>query len=220
MISPSSPAVLPLALVAGTVVLTVAACGGSAAQIPSSTSPAGATTSAAAVNTPSGSTTSASAGATASATTSSSSSPASGSGTGGSRCAVGALRIRFANDFGGAGAGNVAGALTFKNTSSTPCTLAGFPGVSFVRGSRGTQVGAAATRTDAAVKTRTLAPGTSVKATLRRTQPGNYGDDCQRASVDGFRVYPPDSTESAFVAFKTTGCKSLAAPLLQVGPVG
>jgi len=61
--------------------------------------------------------------------------------------------------------------------------------------------------------------GKSVKAALRRTQPGMYGDDCQQTKVDGFRVYPPESTGSAFVAFKTTGCKSTSVPLLQVGPV-
>ena len=89
---------------------------------------------------------------------------------------------------------------------------AGFPGVSYVGGGNGTQVGQAATRTDDAVKTRTLAPGKSAKAALRRTQPGNYGDDCRQTKVDGFRVYPPGSTESAFVAFTTTGLQEHERP--------
>lgn len=132
---------------------------------------------------------------------------------------MGDLRLRYADDEGGAGAGSVAGTLTFTNTGTAACTLTGFPGVSYVGGGNGKQVGQAATRTGDAVRTRTLAPGRSVTAAARRTQPGNYGAECQETEVDGFRVYPPESTESAFVAFKTTGCKSTSAPLLQVGPV-
>jgi hypothetical protein len=209
--------VLPLALVAGGLVLTVAACGGNAGQPPSATGSAGASTSAVAPASASSPTTSAPASPATSAT---SAAPSASSGPAGTRCAIGSLKITYANDQGGGGAGSVQGALSFRNTGSTACTLAGFPGVSFVSGAKGTQVGQAATRTDGAVKTRTLAPGKSVKAALRRTQPGNYGEDCGQTRVDGFRVYPPDATESAFVAFRTTGCRSADVPLLQVGPVG
>ncbi|MGI3780773.1 MAG: DUF4232 domain-containing protein [Janthinobacterium lividum] len=205
----SSHAALPLVLVAGGMVLTVAACGGVGDQSPTSTSPAVVSTSAPAPTT-----------AVSASTPASSTSPSTstaGSGSGG--CAVGSLKITYTNDTGGGGAGSVSGALTFQNTGTASCTLAGFPGVSFVGGGNGTQVGQAATKTDGAVKTRTLRPGTSVKAALRRTQPGMYGDDCHQTKVDGFRVFPPGSTESAFVAFPTTGCKSASVPLLQVGPV-
>lgn len=206
--------VLPLALVAGSMVLTAAACGGSAGQTPSTGSSGGSPTTAAS------STTSESAPATpTSAETQTPSSTASSGTGGGSRCAVAGLRIRYADDKGGGAAGSVTGALTFTNTGSVSCTLRGFPGVSYVGGGNGTQVGEPATRTDDTVKTRALSPGQSVKAALRRTEPGNYGDACQETKVDGFRVYPPGSTEAAFVAFKTTGCKSTSAPLLQVGPV-
>ncbi|GAA3549309.1 hypothetical protein GCM10022197_00150 [Microlunatus spumicola] len=215
---PSSPAALPLALVAGTMVVTVAACGGSTAQAPTATSPAVATSSVVAPTTSTAPATSAAASPTSGSSSTPSGSPGgSGSGSG---CGVGSLKITYANDTGGGGAGSVAGALTFRNTGSTACTLSGFPGVSFVGGGNGTQVGQAATRTDGAVKERTLEPGKAVKAALRRTQPGNYGDDCGQTKVDGFRVFPPGSTESAFVAFPTTGCRSADVPLLQVGPVG
>lgn len=203
----STHAVLPLALAAGTLVLTVAACGGGPATTPSPSAAGGPTVTVTATPTP---TQAASASSSASAT-------AAADGTG---CAVADLKITYANDTGGGGAGSVAGALTFTNTGSAACTLRGFPGVSFVSGQNGTQVGQPATRTDGAVKTRTVAPGKSVEAALRRTQPGMYGDDCQQATVAGFRVYPPGSTGSAFVAFKTTGCKNVSVPLLQVGPVG
>ena len=206
----STHAVLPLALVAGALVLTVAACGADAASSPSPSSAGQPTV-----------TVTATASAPGSATPTISSTPDGGSSAsaGGARCAVAGLKITYKNDTGGGGAGSVSGALTFTNTGSSACTLRGFPGVSFVRGAAGTQVGQPATRTDGAVKTKTIAPGASVKAALRRSQPGNYGDDCQQTKVDGFRVYPPDSTEAAFVAFTTTGCKNTDVPLLQVGPV-
>jgi Protein of unknown function (DUF4232) len=210
--SPHSAHALPLALVAGSMILTAAACGGSAGQSPSAGSSGASATSAASVSA-SELPTAAPTPTPSSASTSTTSSPA------GAGCTVGALQIRYADDKGGGGAGSVTGTLTFTNTGSAACTLRGFPGVSYVGGGKGTQVGQPASRTDDAVKTRTLAPGSSVKSALRRTQPGGYGDECQQTEVDGFRVYPPGSTESAFVAFKTTGCKSTSAPLLQVGPV-
>jgi hypothetical protein len=213
MTAQSSHAVLPLVLVAGTMVLTVAACGGSAGQTPASSAPTGAGTSAAVPTTPVSPSTSAVASQPASPTASTT------GGSGGAGCAVASLKITYADDEGGGGAGSVVGALTFTNSGSTACALTGFPGVSYVGGGNGTQIGQAATRTDDAVRSRTLEPGKSVHALLRRTQPRNYGDACQQAKVDGFRVFPPGSTESAFVAFKTIGCKSASAPLLQVGPV-
>ena len=200
--SHSTRAVLPLALVAGTVVLAVSGCGGSAATAPTPTNGDAPTVTA----TPSAATPVA----TGSDTPSSAADGA---------CRVADLRIRYADAEGGGGAGSVTGALTFTSTGSTVCTLAGFPGVSYVGGGD-TQVGQAATRTGDPVRTRTLAPGTSVEAVVRRTQPRNYGEQCEEAPVDGFRVYPPGSTESAFVAFRTTGCRSADAPLLRVGPVG
>lgn len=218
MTAQSTHAVLPLALVAGTMVLTVAACGGTAGDAPTTTSSAAVSSSATAPSTTT-SAASAPASSSASAGASPSTSAMPGSSSGSGSCGVGSLKITYRNDTGGGGAGSVSGSLTFTNTGSGSCTLAGFPGVSFVGGGNGTQVGQAATRTDGAVKTRTLAPGKSVKASLRRTQPGNYGDDCRQTKVDGFRVFPPGSTESAFVAFPTTGCKNTEVPLLQVGPV-
>lgn len=201
----STHAVVPLAVAAGTMVLAAAACGGATGQSPSGEPTATVTATA-----------------TATETVTASASPAStpsNAGGGSGACPVSGLRITYADDEGGAGAGSVTGTLTFTNTGSAACTLRGFPGVSYVAGAAGTQVGQPATRTGDPVKTRTLAPGKRVTAALRRSQAGNYGDECSATKVDGLRVYPPDSTESFVVAFKTTGCKNPSAPLLQVGPV-
>lgn len=134
-------------------------------------------------------------------------------------CTHSQLRVRYADDPGGAGAGSVTGTFTFTNDSDSSCTLSGFPGVSYVAGSKGDQVGQAASRTDDATSTRTLEPGGSATAALRRSQPGSYGSDCQKTDVKGFRVYAPGGTGAFFVSFPTTGCRSISAPLLQVGPV-
>ncbi len=203
----------PLVLAAGVPLLLVGACGTSGGQTaPTTGTEPTATVTATATQT-------ATATATEAATASPSATASGGTGAGPEVCTTADLRVRYADDRGGAGAGNVAGTFTFTNAGTASCTLRGFPGVSYVTGDDGTQVGQAANRTDDTVSTRTLAVGKSVTAALRRGQPGSYGEDCQQTTVRGFRVYPPGSKEAVFVAFKTTGCKSTAAPLLQIGPV-
>ena len=207
----STHAARPLALAAGGMVLAVAACSGSVGQAPSPSSEPTATVTTTATQT---------ATASATATSSVSASPTGSATPGGTAmCDVRNLLMRYADDRGGGGAGSVMGTFTLTNRGSESCTLRGFPGVSYVGGDAGTQVGAAATRTDDEVTTKTIAPGKAATVALRRTQPGNYGSDCHQAAVTGFRVYPPESTRSGFVRFTTTGCKSTKAPLLQVGPV-
>lgn len=209
----SSPAARPLALVAAGLVLATAACGGSSDQGGSSSAPTVTVTAApsASASRPPG--------------VPATSSPRVSAGTltprpgGSGSCTSDDLRVRYADDAGGAGAGNVNGTFTFTNRSSEPCTLRGFPGVSYVVGAGGGQVGPAATRTDDEVTTRTLKPGGSARASLRRSQPRGYGDACDETDVKGFDVYAPGDTVAVFVGFETTGCRSAEAPLLQVGPV-
>ena len=206
----STHAVLPLALVAGAMVLTVAACGGGATgPTPSSAGRPTVTVAAPTVTVTAPSTPSASP------TTS-----ATGTGTGGPvRCDPMNMLVSYADDKGGAGAGSVMGTFTILNRGTAGCTLRGFPGVAYVGGENGVQVGVPATRTDDKVTTKTLAVGKTAEVAVRRTQPRNYGEQCQEAKVTGFQVYLPESTRRGFVAFKTTGCRSADAPLLQVGPV-
>jgi hypothetical protein len=200
----SSPAALPLALVAGTMVLTVAACGGAAGSSPTPSS-AASTTSAAASS-------ASSVPSTPAATPRASTTTTSAAGTG---CAVGDLRIRYADDKGGAGAGSVTGTLTFTNTGSAACTLAGFPGVSYVGGGNGTQVGAAADRTASPTPKTVLEPGDKVRSAIVETSTGPYSkSQCRPTAVDGFRVYVPDETRSIFVAHPTTGCANATIHLL------
>ncbi len=119
-------------------------------------------------------------------------------------------------------AGSIIYDLTFKNVSSTSCTLFGNPGVSMVAGSAGTQVGAAATFVNSASATTvTLTPGQSASAVLQVAQAGNYpSSSCGIETVAGLRVYPPGETASIFIpVHNLQGCRDSNAKLMQVGPI-
>ncbi|MFC0115876.1 DUF4232 domain-containing protein [Kibdelosporangium aridum] len=109
---------------------------------------------------------------------------------------------------GGEGAaGTIYRDLVFTNASSAPCTIQGFPGVSYVTGDNGQQVGEPAVRVGtkgAAIK---LAPGQSAVAPVGFTQIQNYDPAvCKPTEVRGLRVYPPQETASMFVPLAGTGC--------------
>lgn len=109
--------------------------------------------------------------------------------------------------------------LALRNTGSTACTLQGWPGVSFVGGGNGTQIGAAATQEKSSPHpTVTLAAGQTAVAPLKIVQAGNYSKaDCSPKTPDGFRVYPPGSKQSLFVkSADYQACASADASLLSV----
>jgi hypothetical protein len=148
--------------------------------------------------------------------------PSAGSGATGSsagdRCAVSSLAGRIEAGSGGA-AGSVIVHLVLKNTGSTTCTVQGWPGVSFVGGGTGKQIGAAAVAEKSSPHpTVTLAPGKTAVAPLKIVRAENYSaGDCSPETPDGFRVYPPGSKQSLFV--KDTdyqACASADASLLSV----
>lgn len=123
----------------------------------------------------------------------------------------------------GGGAGHQYPYLVLTNTGATACTLIGYPGVSFVAGGNGTQLGAAADR-DAggiAVTTVTLAAGSAAHSQLSITMAGNYdAATCQPMAIDGVRVYPPNQTASLFIATTSyTGCANATVKLLLVRPL-
>lgn len=147
---------------------------------------------------------------------------AAGGDTGGSqsgtRCTVADLQGGTAAGGGGA-AGSVEITLTFTNTSSSSCTLQGWPGVSFVGGGNGTQLGSpAALDRSSAHETQTLAPGATVNAPLKIVQAGNFDPaDCTPTAADGFRVYPPGSKQAMFIAASGyTACAKAGVQVLSV----
>ena len=135
------------------------------------------------------------------------------------RCATSDLSGSIGTGGGGA-AGHVEVTLILTNIGSSPCSLQGWPGVSFVGNGNGTQLGSPAqfdrsTPHDTVV----LQPGGTAQAPLRIAQAGNYADsDCKPRPADGFRVYPPGATDSLFVKdADVTACTATTVNLLTVG---
>jgi hypothetical protein len=135
------------------------------------------------------------------------------------QCDTGDLSGTIAQGGGGA-AGSVEVTLVLTNNGAGECSLQGWPGVSFVGDGNGTQLGAAA-QFDRSTPhpTVVLKPGGTAQAPLRITQALNYPEaDCAPKQADGFRVYPPGSTESLFVKDAgVTACTKDSVSLLTVG---
>lgn len=137
---------------------------------------------------------------------------AGGSGSGGTgtgsdpaRCTAGELRLSLGAPEGAAG--SVYRNLIFTNTGSRPCELTGFPGVSYVAGDDGHQVGPAAEMSGPRGGQVTMAPGGTSVAGLQLVQVANFDASvCHPTPVRGLRVYPPGETASLFVPMDGTGC--------------
>jgi len=121
---------------------------------------------------------------------------------------------------GDAAAGSVYSQLLMRNTSGTPCRTRGFGGVSYVARRSGAQVGAAADRVQRdQVRPLTVQPGSTVQATLRETDAGNYpSGECRPTRAAGLRVYPPDETRSVFVPHAKQVCAATTVHLLELAP--
>ncbi|WP_037075432.1 DUF4232 domain-containing protein [Pseudonocardia spinosispora] len=108
---------------------------------------------------------------------------------------------------GGGAAGSVYQSLRFTNVSGKTCTLQGFPGVSYVTGDNGTQVGEPAVRVGTKGDVVTVAPGATASVELGMVNVGNYDAAvCKPTPVKGLRVYPPNETASLFIPSPGTGC--------------
>ncbi len=137
--------------------------------------------------------------------------------SGPARCATASLGVALTNPNGAAG--SVYYTLLFVNRGSTACVLQGWPGVSFVTGPGGTQVGAAAARTPVSVPTVTLQPGRGAGASLQITEATNYGTACGITTVAGLRIYPPDQTAALYIAHSDRACSNTNDVTLHVGAV-
>jgi hypothetical protein len=108
---------------------------------------------------------------------------------------------------GDAAAGHIYQALRFTNVSKANCVIVGFPGVSYVTGDSGSQVGKPADRDGAKGAQITLRPGQMASAVVTETDVDVFdASACKPTATRGFRVYPPDSTASMFVAQTGRGC--------------
>lgn len=123
-------------------------------------------------------------------------------------------------------AGSVYVNIVFKNLNNQPCTLYGYPGVSFGKGGPGTgspvtQIGAPADKNPAvAKKLITLSPGGYAYATLQIGDAGNYPSaTCTPTTTTYLLVYPPNTTNQLYVPYKSTGCASTSVVTLHVQAV-
>lgn len=120
-------------------------------------------------------------------------------------CKVEDLKLSLRD--GGATAGTFYRYLVFTNKGSRTCTIQGFPGVSYVAGDDGHQVGPAAYRVGKKGPAITLKPGDSAHADVGFVQVRNYDPAvCKPTPVRGLRVYPPHEYDSMFVPSPGTGC--------------
>jgi hypothetical protein len=121
------------------------------------------------------------------------------------RCATGELSASLGE--GGAAAGSVYRQLVFTNTGARACELRGFPGVSYVTGDDGHQVGPAAEMAGERGGQVPIAPGGTARAQLRLVNVQNYDPAaCSPTPVRGLRVYPPGDTAALYVPMEGTGC--------------
>ncbi|NMH98126.1 DUF4232 domain-containing protein [Pseudonocardia acidicola] len=187
--------------------LLLAGCSSGNNEVNSGTSAAGTgamSTSAAAPTSPTSPTGDAAAAATG-ATVPVAQSGGSGSTNGTPRCTAGELKVSLGQ--GDAGAGSVYRPLVFTNTGSRTCELTGFPGVSYVAGADGHQVGPAAQMSGPRGGEVRMAPGHTSVAQLQLVQVRNYDEAvCKPTPVRGLRVYPPGETASLFVPMDGEGC--------------
>ena len=92
--------------------------------------------------------------------------------------------------------------LLLTNTGQRTCELVGYPGVSYVTGDDGHQVGPAAEMDGPRNPQVNLAPGRAAAAQLRLVNVRNFDEAaCKPVAVRGVRVYPPGDTASLFVPF-------------------
>jgi hypothetical protein len=104
-------------------------------------------------------------------------------------------------------AGSVYRVLVFTNTGSRACDMQGFPGVSYVAGDAGQQIGPAAERVGDAGGSVRIAPGATASAQLQLVNVANYDAAvCHPMPVRGLRIYPPGETAALFVPVEATGC--------------
>jgi hypothetical protein len=126
-------------------------------------------------------------------------------------CKAGDVQLSLGQ--GDAGAGSVYRPLLIKNVTAKPCIIQGFPGVSYVAGADGHQVGKDAFRDGTKGNAVKLNPGQTAVADIQFVNVQNFDPGtCQPTPVKGLRIYLPQETASNFVPSDGTGCASTKIP--------
>jgi Protein of unknown function (DUF4232) len=111
---------------------------------------------------------------------------------------------------GGAAAGSTYYPLNLTNNSKTACSLFGYPGVSFVTGPSGSQIGQPATRNPAITpSTVVLSPGQTAHVTIQVVDALNYSKSaCQPVKAHWLKIFPPGQFSALYVKFTALTCSA------------
>jgi Protein of unknown function (DUF4232) len=141
--------------------------------------------------------------------------------TGLAACATANLSVSLVSNMGGGAAGSTYVPIQFTNTSGTACSMFGFPGVSFVTGQNGSQIGAPAQRSGNSAKvTVTLAAHATAHAWLQIAEAGNYpASSCHVTNANWLKIYPPGNTAAAYVSHSFQTCSSAKVVTMTIDPV-
>jgi hypothetical protein len=144
--------------------------------------------------------------------------PASPPVTGSPACPTSSLEVKqgVAQGY----AGGVYEVIDFTNTSGSPCSLYGYPGVSLVSGPPYTQIGLAARRTASTrPKLVTLAHGATANALLQIVDALNYPSaSCGPTKATALKIYPPNQTVPVYLPNTSNGCAK-SVQIMDIGPV-
>ncbi len=134
-------------------------------------------------------------------------------------CVTSALSASLGQSNGAAGSTIIP--LEFRNTSSSACTLFGYPGVSFVTGPGGSQIGNSASEDSATPRQSvTLAAGSTAHALLQVAVAQNYPPSrCHLAKTHWLRIFPPGETVPLYVKFNSDTCTAKSIRVLAVQTV-
>jgi hypothetical protein len=123
-------------------------------------------------------------------------------------CSTAGLSGTVNTSQGGAAAGSTYYPLNLTNTSKSSCYLYGYPGVSFVTGPSGSQIGEPASRNPAvAPRTVILDPGGTAHVTVQVVDALNYSkSDCKPVTAHWLKVFPPGEFTALYVKFTATTC--------------
>ena len=126
------------------------------------------------------------------------------------QCPASALHVTVNRAQGGGAAGTDYVALDFTNVSAHTCVLFGFPGVSWVTGHPGSQLGDAASRVTSYSSVNVpLAHAAVAHAWLGIADAGNFPPaTCHQVTAHWLRVYPPDQYSSLYVPFSAQVCSA------------
>lgn len=138
------------------------------------------------------------------------SSAAAAPSTGTAACATGNLKAAVVTGQGGAAAGSTYYPLNLTNTGSSSCSLFGYPGVSWVSGPSGSQIGQPATRNPVITPaTVVLAPDQTAHVTIQVVDAGNYDQStCQPVTAHWLKIFPPGQFTALYVKFSAQTCSA------------